>query len=134
VNGDSSDVYLDDGNFFSNEALLTSMDVNRRNRDLMFILGAGVYIMQIIDAAVDAHMFYFNVSDDLSLNYRPFFNYDPRSGRSSSGHWTSWSTQSPSPTRTSWAVSSSAPRGRALPWPTMSRPTRSSPWPVRLVR
>ena len=76
--GDSSDIYLDQGNFFSNEALLESMDINRRNRDLMIIIAGAVYILQIVDASVDAHLFYFNVSDDLSIRYTPTFYYSER--------------------------------------------------------
>ncbi|MEQ8324316.1 MAG: DUF5683 domain-containing protein [Vicingaceae bacterium] len=85
VNGDSTDVFLELGNFFSNDALLRSMDINRRNRDLMIILGSAVYILQIVDAAVDAHLFYFNVSNDLSLHYKPYFDYDPRTGSTRQG-------------------------------------------------
>ncbi|MEQ8520984.1 MAG: DUF5683 domain-containing protein, partial [Vicingaceae bacterium] len=56
-----------------------------RNRDLMIILGSAVYILQIVDAAVDAHLFYFNVSNDLSLHYKPYFDYDPRTGSTRQG-------------------------------------------------
>ena len=31
----------------------------------------GIYLLQIVDASVDAHLFNFDVSDDLSLNIRP---------------------------------------------------------------
>ena len=85
LSGDSTDVFLVEGNFYSNEALLSSMDINRRNRDLMFIVAGGIYILQIVDASVDAHLFYFNVSDDLSLNYMPYVNFDPRTGRTQQG-------------------------------------------------
>lgn len=43
----------------------------RRNRDLFTIFTAGVYILNIVDANVDAHLFDFDVSDDLTLNARP---------------------------------------------------------------
>lgn len=76
--GDSSDIYLQPGNFFTNDGLLESMDVNRRNRDLMYIIAGTIYFLQILDASVDAHLFYFNVSDDLSLNYSPMLYYDNR--------------------------------------------------------
>lgn len=76
--GDSSDKFLDAGNFYSNEGLLESMDINRRNRDLMFIISGVIYVLQIVDASVDAHLFYFNVSDDLSIYYTPTFYYSER--------------------------------------------------------
>jgi len=85
LNSDSTDVFLEDGNFYSNEALLSAMDIHRRNRDLMFIVTGAIYILQIVDASVDAHLFYFNVSDDLSLNYMPYVNYDPRTQRMQQG-------------------------------------------------
>ena len=78
ISGDSTDQFLNPGNFYSNEALLESMDINRRNRDLMFIISGVIYVLQIVDASVDAHLFYFNVSDDLSLQYTPTFYYDER--------------------------------------------------------
>ena len=76
--GDSTDQFLNPGNFYSNEALLESMDINRRNRDLMFIISGVIYVLQIVDASVDAHLFYFNVSDDLSIYYTPTFYYSER--------------------------------------------------------
>ncbi|MFV0365385.1 MAG: DUF5683 domain-containing protein [Mangrovibacterium sp.] len=41
----------------------------RRNRDMLIICTVGVYALQIIDAAVDAHFFDFDISDDLSLQW-----------------------------------------------------------------
>jgi len=32
---------------------------------------AGFYGLQIIDASVDAHLFNFDISDDLTLNWQP---------------------------------------------------------------
>jgi len=81
INGDSTDRFMTPGNFYNNEALLESTKIHKRNRDLMIILDAVVYILQIVDASVDAHLFYFNVSDDLSLHYKPHFLYDERTGK-----------------------------------------------------
>ncbi|MEX1188478.1 MAG: DUF5683 domain-containing protein [Bacteroidia bacterium] len=46
-------------------------DFYRRNRDLSIVGMALLYALNIIDATVDAHLFDFNVSDDLSLKIRP---------------------------------------------------------------
>ncbi len=47
----------------------------RRYRDLA-IIGAGLfYILNIVDASVSAHLFTYDVSDDLSLNIQPTINY-----------------------------------------------------------
>ncbi|MBA3901176.1 MAG: hypothetical protein H0X62_13385 [Bacteroidetes bacterium] len=50
-------------------------DSYRKNRDL-FVIGTLVfYVINIIDASVDAHLFHFDVSEDLSLNLSPDLNY-----------------------------------------------------------
>ncbi len=43
----------------------------RKNRDLVFLTMAGLYALQIIDAAVDAHLKGFNVDENLALNIKP---------------------------------------------------------------
>lgn len=48
----------------------------RNERDRGILITAGVYILQMVDAYVDAHLFDFDISDDLSLNVSPSFNYD----------------------------------------------------------
>lgn len=53
------------------EFLTKYQDYYRRNRDLLIISTAAFYALNIIDASVDAHLFYFDISDDLSLNWRP---------------------------------------------------------------
>ena len=55
----------------------------RRNRDLCIILTAGLYILQAIDAHVDAHLRDYDVSDDLSVNVTPMVSYNPYMGDSS---------------------------------------------------
>ena len=52
-------------------------DSYRRNRDLCIILTAGVYLLQILDAHVDAHLQDYDISDDLTMNLEPYFDYSP---------------------------------------------------------
>lgn len=52
-------------------------DSYRRNRDLCILLTAGVYMLNIIDAHVDAHLQDYDISDDLSMNIEPYFDYTP---------------------------------------------------------
>ncbi|MBQ3043454.1 MAG: hypothetical protein IJD53_03265 [Alistipes sp.] len=52
-------------------------DSYRRNRDLCILLTAGVYLLNIIDAHVDAHLQDYDISDDLSMNVEPYFDYTP---------------------------------------------------------
>lgn len=57
----------------SNDNLRILSDGYRRNRDLSFAAATIVYVLNIIDAHVDAHLYTFNVSDDLTLKVEPAF-------------------------------------------------------------
>lgn len=45
----------------------------RRYRDLNLIIMGGWYVLNIIDANVDAHFFDYDISEDLSLRWQPDF-------------------------------------------------------------
>ena len=47
----------------------------RRNRDLCIIISGALYILQIVDAHVDAHLKDYDISDDLSMNLEPLVDY-----------------------------------------------------------
>jgi len=49
-------------------------DFYRRNRDLGIIIGVMMYLMNIIDASVDANLMDFDISNDLSLSVNPEIN------------------------------------------------------------
>lgn len=51
--------------------LVRRQDYFRRNRDLLVILTAAFYGLNIIDASVDAHFFNWDISDDLTMNLKP---------------------------------------------------------------
>ena len=51
-----------------------AVDYWRRNRDLLMIGGLLLYVMNIVDAHVDAHLELFTVDDDISLNLEPSFS------------------------------------------------------------
>jgi len=53
------------------EGLISSQDYYRRNRDLLIIVTAAFYGLNIIDASVDAHFFNFDISDDLTFQWEP---------------------------------------------------------------
>jgi hypothetical protein len=57
-------------NDFKN-ALNKQKDYYRRNRDLLVIGMVAFYGLNIIDASVDAHLFDFDISEDLSFNWQP---------------------------------------------------------------
>lgn len=47
----------------------------RRNRDLCIIITGALYVLQIVDAHVDAHLKDYDISDDLSMNLEPLVDY-----------------------------------------------------------
>ncbi|MCM1151360.1 MAG: DUF5683 domain-containing protein [Alistipes senegalensis] len=47
----------------------------RRNRDLCIIIAGALYVLQIVDAHVDAHLKDYDISDDLSMNLEPLVDY-----------------------------------------------------------
>ena len=47
----------------------------RRNRDLCIIISGALYILQAVDAHVDAHLKDYDISDDLSMNLEPMVDY-----------------------------------------------------------
>ena len=59
---------------FGQTQLLDLIDTYKTWRDWSYIAIGAVYILNIIDASVDAHLFYFDVSDDISMNLAPYFN------------------------------------------------------------
>jgi hypothetical protein len=70
---------LDNPNQYNNlkTALSRQQDYYRRNRDLLIISFAAFYGLNIIDASVDAHLFDFDISDDLTLKWEPaMMNFD----------------------------------------------------------
>ena len=72
VDGDSTTIDpLPDTQRLSTADLLAENDYYRKKRDMLIIGAVGLYVLNIIDATVDAHLFTFDVSDDLSFNIRP---------------------------------------------------------------
>lgn len=46
----------------------------RRDRDFFIILTSLFYMINMVDAAVDAHFFTYDISNDLTLNWQPYVN------------------------------------------------------------
>lgn len=55
-------------------------DYYRRNRDLCYLLCGGLYILNIVDAYVDAQMKGFDVSDDITMKISPSFDQNTSGG------------------------------------------------------
>lgn len=56
---------------YDEQTLLNAKNDYRRNRDLNYILTGVWYALNVIDAAVDAHLFSWDVDEDLSLRVEP---------------------------------------------------------------
>ena len=70
--GQSKDEF---GGRYSASFLKNLRDSYRRNRDLSILLTVAVYAFQAIDAHVDAHLKDFDVSDNLTVDVQPMFDY-----------------------------------------------------------
>ena len=57
---------------YNEQALINEMDRWRSYRDYCIIGAALVYILQIVDANVDAHLFDFDIDDNLTLKMMPY--------------------------------------------------------------
>lgn len=68
VDGDPNTV---DGFPHSTDQLERAMRFYRRNLEVTYLLGAALYILNILDANVDAHLLDFDVREDLSLRVQP---------------------------------------------------------------
>ena len=66
----------DDGNTsVSLETLETAQEQLRQNRDMSLLTGVILYVLQIVEASVNAHLLQFNTDDDLS--FKPTIIMDP---------------------------------------------------------
>lgn len=70
TDGDSATIDNFDG-FYSESNLLDLSNYYRRNMELSVVIFTFVYILNIIDATVDAHLYDFDISDDLSMRVQP---------------------------------------------------------------
>ena len=51
--------------------MITIIDFYQRNRDISYIFLAAAYILNIVDASVDAHLFDFDINENLSVSAQP---------------------------------------------------------------
>lgn len=51
--------------------LIEQRNNQRSRRDIAILCLAGVYVLQVLDATVDAHFFKFNINDKIGLNINP---------------------------------------------------------------
>ena len=58
---------------YSDSQLITLTNHHKRNREISTFCFIGIYLINIIDASVNAHLFNYDVSEDLSINIQPTF-------------------------------------------------------------
>jgi hypothetical protein len=66
-----------------NDRLIRAQQFHQRNRDLSALITAGIYILNIIDANVDAHLLQFNVNENLSIS--PDIHHNPIENKFNTG-------------------------------------------------
>lgn len=64
-------------NKYGADDLLRGKEFYRRRLELSVILTAAWYILNVVDATVDAHFFDYDVSEDISLNVKPVYIEQP---------------------------------------------------------
>jgi len=79
MNNSGQEQVLIDGRYYSYTILPRGRDYYRKYRDYCVLGFAAIYALNIIDALVDAHFFYYDVSDDLSMQIKPALIHDPAS-------------------------------------------------------
>ena len=58
----------------SDDALIRAQRTLSRNKEVSLLITIGIYVLNIIDANVDAHLLQFNVDENLAL--KPHFNFN----------------------------------------------------------
>lgn len=76
ASGDSAHTDNDYVNKYSQNALLQGRNYYRSNIELTYILSGVLYLLNIIDATVDAHLFEYDISDDLTMKLEPGYTSD----------------------------------------------------------
>lgn len=56
---------------YSSGDLLILKDFYKRNREVSILCFVGTYIINVLDASVDAHLFDYDISEDISLQMTP---------------------------------------------------------------
>ncbi len=81
--GRKDEFTVDGDERISDDGLIRAQEFYRRNKEISILVIAGFYVLNIIDANVNAHLQQFNVSEDLSL--KPNMEFDDFTGKSNYG-------------------------------------------------
>ena len=64
---------------YTDENILALKNTYRRRMEIAIAVTTVLYVINIVDAIVDAHLFFFDISDDLSLHVTPNINQNHNS-------------------------------------------------------
>jgi hypothetical protein len=81
---DDDDINLEDQTGYTTGQLRTIVDKSRRERDFWVIMMGAMYILQMVDAHVDAHLKEFDINPTLKVSFRPSMSQDELTGRQNS--------------------------------------------------
>ena len=71
VNGDSTGNYGDIVRKYPQSSILSAREYYRRDLEITIIFTAVLYALNILDAAVDAHLFTYDINKDISFRVEP---------------------------------------------------------------
>ena len=71
------------GDVYTTSTYRTVVDQYRRQRDFMIVITGGVYILQMVDALVDAHLKEFDLNPSLKVSWHPSVEQNALIGRTS---------------------------------------------------
>jgi hypothetical protein len=77
----SNESHINPESEFTTAQLRTIVTRYRRERDFMVVLMAGMYLLQIIDAHVDAHLKEFDLNPNLQVSIEPTLEQNTMMGR-----------------------------------------------------
>ena len=63
--------------------LIDAQEFYQKNKEISILVTVGIYVLNIIDANVEAHLRQFNVDEDLS--FKPSFDFNELTGKSNYG-------------------------------------------------
>lgn len=67
----------------STDGLIRAQEFYQKNKEISILVTVGVYVLNIIDANVEAHLSQFNVDEDLSV--KPDLDFDTLTGKTNYG-------------------------------------------------
>ena len=83
--GFSDDEFFGNGPnpLISNDGLIRAQNTYKRNKELSILITIGIYVLNIIDANVDAHLRQYNLNENLTI--KPHIKFDEIQSNSSFG-------------------------------------------------